>query len=800
MSTTTIPPAGLVLHDVPADDETQFNNDSAVSFRLSDDLLRDVRKASAGQDGLQFLTGNAPKIRLGKRTIDLSISSEAFRHELYSASKESFGGLAFAGVVSHRAELKLPERKHSEGSDAALAALQNTLASYQQEKQAKSVNITTSVIATPENRFQAAKEHKQAQRRGLLGSQPASPSRNAVGVSRSGLPPTSAPTTDSAVRLRAMRTPLVHLIAIKPLSRDEIVRKTRIPKDDLDDMLKKIGKQEDGKWQLTDRTYKELDVYKFGYLSQADRQAAIDNAIRAYDRLRLGKDDKEWQMLLPKEERNKGTVLSKLHLSAANRNGLTPSHGASPIPGGDGGKAGISAATTPRLGPASTPKISSAAGTGGGMKRLFAKDPKKARAAEEAKDKKRKEREVAATASDKEGGKPARKKVATKTNNPKVKSAEIVHSSSDEDSDSLEENKKAAGPGSSQSKVPPTDRRPVQGAVAKATPKASIEASPSSKATTGKLVRPVPKDTAPSTTAKKAGTGNGTKTTVSTITKASTTSKAAKPATAGKATPNGRPTSSQARTQLSPQNRSSRPTVPSPLGAARPRNASNVSERAAVGVQRVRQGAETPKGLGITSNGVARKRGDTTMSASSTSSDRMSVAGKKLPTTETARKATTNGTASSKPVTNGTNGTNGVTLKPENGVKRKAVDSPNSDHDERHVTKHRKTESNSSQSQKSHSGSTIASSSVNTRERSASTDSTASITDTITFTQGVNLAQEFRDYYYPKYTKLYDEQVAMEAKGERVPREERQRLWKMHRRLEQMKKEIKAASLREFDE
>ncbi|KJX95778.1 hypothetical protein TI39_contig1051g00010 [Zymoseptoria brevis] len=796
MSTTTIPPAGLVLHDVPAGDETQFNPDSAVSFRLSDDLLRDVRKASAGRDGLQFLTGNAPKIRLGKRTIDLSISSEAFRHELYSASKESFGGLAFAGVVSHRAELKLPERKHSEGSDAALAALQNTLASYQQEKQAKSVNITTSVIATPENRFQAAKEHKQAQRRGLLGSQPASPSKNAVGVSRSGLPPTSAPTTDSAVRLRAMRTPLVHLIAIKPLSRDEIVRKTRIPKDDLDDILNKIGKQEDGKWQLTDRTYKELDVYKFGYLLQADRQAAIDNAIRAYDRLRLGKDDKEWQMLLPKEERNKGTVLSKLHLSAANRNGLTPSHGASPIPGGEGEKPGISAATTPRLDPASTPKISSAAGTGGGMKRLFAKDPKKARAAEEAKDKKRKEREVAATTSDKEGGKPARKKVATKTNNPKVKSAEIVHSSSDEDSDSLqvEENKKATGPGSSQPKVPPTDRRPVPGAAAKATPKASIEASPSSKGTTGKLVRPVPKDTTPSTTAKKAGPGTATKTVVS------TTTKAAKPATAGKATPNGRSTSSQARPQLSPPNRSSRPTVPSPLGAARPRNASDVSERAAVGVQRVRQGAETPKGLGITSNGVAWKRGDTTMSASSTSSDRMSVAGKKPPTTEAARKATMNGTASSKPLTNGANGTNGVTSKPENGVKRKAVDSPNSDHDERHVTKHRKTESNSSQSQKSHSGSTIASSSVNTRERSVSTDSTASITDTITFTQGINLAQEFRDYYYPKYTKLYDEQVAMEAKGERVPREERQRLWKMHRRLEQMKKEIKAASLREFDE
>jgi RNA polymerase II elongation factor ELL len=708
---------------------------------------------------------------------------------LYSASTELLGGLNFAGIVGHKAELKLPERKQSEGSDAALAALQNTLASYQQEKQAKAVNITSSVIAAPENRFKAAKEHKQAQRRGLMGSQPTSPSMSAANSSRLGLPPTSMPTTDSAVRLRAMRTPLVHLLAMKPLARDDIIRKTRIPKDDLDEILKKIGKQEDGKWQLTDRAYKDLDVYKFGYLSHADRQAAVDNAIRAYDRMRIGKDDKIWQMLLPREDRDKGMVLSKLHLSAGNRNGLTPSYASSPMLGGDADK-GASTANTPKLGPSSTPKVPAAAS--GGMKRLFAKDPKKARAAEEAKDKKRKEREVAAATSDKEGGNPVRKRQATKANNPKVKSAELVHSS-DDDSEPLDESKKSAGPSSSQLKAPPSDRKPVPSAATKPKPKAAVTASPSSKDNPGKL-RQVSKATTPSTVVKKAVPTNGTKNNASTTTTSSTTSKITKSNTVGKATPNGRTTSSQQqRPQLSPQDRSSRPTVPSPLGAARPRLASDVSDRAAVGVQRVRHGAETPKGLGITTNGGGRKRQDTVMSTDSSSSGRLSVAGKKPPTDS--RKPATNGTTPSKPITNG------VASKSDTGIKRKALHSPSSDNDERPPSKHRKTESNSSQSQKSHSGSTVASGSAETRERSVSSiDSTNSVTDTITFTQGVNLAEQFRDYYYPKYTKLYDEQVALEARGERVPREERQRLWKMHRRLEQMKREIKAASLREFDE
>ena len=67
----------------------------------------------------------------------------------------------------------------------------------------------------------------------------------------------------------------------------------------------------------------------------------------------------------------------------------------------------------------------------------------------------------------------------------------------------------------------------------------------------------------------------------------------------------------------------------------------------------------------------------------------------------------------------------------------------------------------------------------------------------ISYRQGVEQARQFRDTYYPQYTAEYDLQLAMETRGEKVPRDQRERLWTMHRRLEQMKAEIRVASERE---
>ena len=132
-------------------------------------------------------------------------------------------------------------------------------------------------------------------------------------------PPTSAPTVqdEKSQKLQALKVPLLHLVAIRPMSLKFLAQKISCSQDECKQVLEKIGKParlDPTKWDLVDRAFKELDVWKFDYESDNDRELAIEHTISAYDRLRLSREDKLWQMLLPRDERGKGKILSKLHL------------------------------------------------------------------------------------------------------------------------------------------------------------------------------------------------------------------------------------------------------------------------------------------------------------------------------------------------------------------------------------------------------------------------------------------------------------------------------------------------------
>ena len=117
---------------------------------------------------------------------------------------------------------------------------------------------------------------------------------------------------------KALRFVLLHLLAIQPIAVKAIIQQTRCKKEDCLDILRKIGKQTSpttDEWQLTEKAYKELDVWAFHYPSQELRQSVIDNTIRVYDRLRISPEDQQWQILLPKHDRGKGIILSKLKLN-----------------------------------------------------------------------------------------------------------------------------------------------------------------------------------------------------------------------------------------------------------------------------------------------------------------------------------------------------------------------------------------------------------------------------------------------------------------------------------------------------
>lgn len=118
-------------------------------------------------------------------------------------------------------------------------------------------------------------------------------------------------------KMEALKIPLLHLVAIRPMSLKFLANKVACTQDECKEILERLGKParlDPDKWDLTDKAFKELSVWDFNYELDDDRELAIEHAVSAYDRMRLSREDKLWQMLLPREERGKGKILSKLQL------------------------------------------------------------------------------------------------------------------------------------------------------------------------------------------------------------------------------------------------------------------------------------------------------------------------------------------------------------------------------------------------------------------------------------------------------------------------------------------------------
>jgi RNA polymerase II elongation factor ELL len=126
---------------------------------------------------------------------------------------------------------------------------------------------------------------------------------------------TSALHQDSA-KSAAIRKTIIHIIASEPKPATAISRLTRTIPDETKQILDRVASLDTNKYKLIDRAYKELDLWSFPYKSEDERQSAVENAIKAYDRMRMSKDDPLWQKLLPKEERGKGKCLSRLKINA----------------------------------------------------------------------------------------------------------------------------------------------------------------------------------------------------------------------------------------------------------------------------------------------------------------------------------------------------------------------------------------------------------------------------------------------------------------------------------------------------
>lgn len=318
----------------------------AFAISLSDHDIEDMIASVQNGNRLELSLGSSPTLVLGTQEIRIPNSPDAADYDLYRSNPGAPGvinklpnpTMSLFTAPRHKttreiktvkakpssarpASASLPLSQDREGSqegqvDDAVLSLKNSLAKAEADRRENSALVVDGL---------SSRKNKNAKpgNRSLLGSQgsgelrsiPVSPSLSGVGS-----PPVVPTGVSGNDRLKQQRFPIIHELAVQDLTTDELLSRYKEGNaEEFDFALRKVADLDNStqKWGLKKMYWKELDVFLYDY-SPEDRQTAIDNAIKQYDRARLGVSDPLWQKLLPKAERGKGTCLSKLKFNQNN--------------------------------------------------------------------------------------------------------------------------------------------------------------------------------------------------------------------------------------------------------------------------------------------------------------------------------------------------------------------------------------------------------------------------------------------------------------------------------------------------
>lgn len=308
MTVQDIPSKGLALSYA----DSQKSEDAGpqiIRLDLAQNKLRDILQELKNGTKVSLQTGKQAAVQYGGKKVTLDASAEAFPAEIYHRSEGS-GKIYFSGRLSFHLEMS-KAREDTAKTDAALANLQSTLSSLKEEQ------LHNGLTMMGKNGKPSQVRPLQSRKDQLLGSGLSRPSSPFLGSPA----PTSNPTLSGSsskdkIRFEAMKVPVIHLLASRPMSPAAVANKVRASHEDCSRLLDKVAHDSTsnpGKKELKDKLYRELDVWKFPYQKDEDREAAIERSIHALDRSRVEKTDNLWQLLLKPEERGKGKVLSRLN-------------------------------------------------------------------------------------------------------------------------------------------------------------------------------------------------------------------------------------------------------------------------------------------------------------------------------------------------------------------------------------------------------------------------------------------------------------------------------------------------------
>ncbi|EDO03715.1 hypothetical protein SS1G_06196 [Sclerotinia sclerotiorum 1980 UF-70] len=312
-----IPQAGLKLESNPPSNKSATNITPAIGLTLSDGMIEDMIKCFQNGKPIELSLGGSPNLIYGNKSHILSTYHDPFQYEVFQTA-DPHDTTSDMSKPETLTELKLAHKKFSgpgaqprykadnfkaskkpapatAGEDTALENLRESMATAQAKKDGN----TTKIINQVPGKRGAAKVTTKSKflNKGLgsdtARSMPVSPALSGLGSPAQGV--TKSLSQQQAEYAKSSRKPVVHLLALEPMTEKELNNRIPGPKDDLKQAMSKVGdlNTSTGKWELRKNYYKELDVFNFKYGSDAERQRAIDNAVKVFDKMRLGLSEPE---------------------------------------------------------------------------------------------------------------------------------------------------------------------------------------------------------------------------------------------------------------------------------------------------------------------------------------------------------------------------------------------------------------------------------------------------------------------------------------------------------------------------
>ncbi|KAM0335348.1 hypothetical protein ACHAQA_000393 [Verticillium albo-atrum] len=334
MASLKVPDAGLQLEG--SADASVGVPLQAFALNLSDSVIEDMIRCVQNGEDIQLSLGNSPTFLYGSHTHTPAPISDSSPLDIFLT--KPFESTKIASRIPNTASLwqkpSSPRSDTSEHNGAARSKnlvtssassaldsdtenLQNSMAAAEASKKhsrilEKSMPAQKKVSAKAKSKYLSSMASY-----GAGSSLPSSPALTAVGSPS--LNQGYGASQQSMEKAKGQRTMIVHELAASDQAYNHLESKWGGKADDFKPTLEKVADFDANaqKWMLKRLYWKELDVWKYDYDSPDDRQRAIDNAVRAFDKMRLGIEEPQWEKLLPKDERGKGKILSKLQANIA---------------------------------------------------------------------------------------------------------------------------------------------------------------------------------------------------------------------------------------------------------------------------------------------------------------------------------------------------------------------------------------------------------------------------------------------------------------------------------------------------